>query len=83
MDRLRPWGGLSAHAGAGLLVGVIFGSAIVVMTQLGAPSPAPTPAVVSQALNEIAFPIGCAVILFTAGALGERTAAPAAQVEGA
>lgn len=80
---LRPWGGLSAHAGAGLLVGVIFGSAIVVMTQLGAPSPAPTPAVVSQALNEIAFPIGCAVILFTAGALGERTAAPAAQAEGA
>ena len=80
---LRPWGGLSAHAGAGLLVGVVFGSAIVILTQLGAPSPGPTPAVVSQVLNEVAFPVGCAVVLFAAGALSERAEATAARPDGA
>jgi hypothetical protein len=32
----------------------------------------PVSALVSQGINELLFPIGCSLVLFSAGALGER-----------
>lgn len=69
----RPWGGLVAHVAVGLAVGLIFGGTIVALTLGSTPQP-PAADVVSQGLNELLFPVGCAVVLFSAGALGERIA---------
>lgn len=69
----RPWGGLVAHVAVGLAVGLIFGGTIVALT-LGSTPPPPAADLLSQGLNELLFPVGCAVVLFSAGALGERIA---------
>jgi hypothetical protein len=63
----RAWAGAGAYAAAGLAVGVVFGGTIVFLT--AAPE---TAEVVSQTINEVLFPVGCALVLFTAGALAKR-----------
>ena len=68
----RAWGGVLAHALAGLAVGIVFGGTILALTIGAAPGPVPTAGLVSQGLNELLFPIGCALVLFSAGALGNR-----------
>jgi hypothetical protein len=68
----RPWGGLKAHLGAGLLVGVTFGGAIVAVSY--ATFPVPPGNLTSQTINEVLFPVGCAFVLFAATAIGERAA---------
>lgn len=69
----RPWGGLAAHVAVGLAVGLIFGGTIVALTLGLTPQP-PAADVLSRGLNELLFPVGCSVVLFSAGALGERIA---------
>ena len=73
----RPWGGALAHVAAGLAVGVVFGGAIVSLTYAAAPEPLPTAQVVSQAVNEVLFPVGCALILFVAAAVARWQASQA------
>jgi hypothetical protein len=65
-------GGAIAHAGAGLLTGVVFGVGIIVMSARLAPAPIPAAALVSQAMNEIVFPIGCSLTLFVAQAIAKK-----------
>ena len=67
----RSWGGAAAHAGLGLLVGTVFGGTLVAVTLAFVPA-TPVAALVSQGVNELLFPIGCSLVLFSAGALGER-----------
>src|SRR5215510_57532 len=64
---------LSATFGAnGLAVAVLFGGSIVAYT-LGSATPLPEIGkVVTLFANELIYPVGCAVILFSAGALGAR-----------
>ncbi len=69
----RSWGGVVAHAGLGLLIGIVFGGALVTTTLVFVPDPA-TSALVSQGLNELLFPVGCSLVLFSAGALGKKVA---------
>jgi hypothetical protein len=38
-------------------------------------TPAPAAELVSRGINEILFPVGCSLALFSAGALGKRVAA--------
>ena len=68
----RAWGGVLAHALAGLAVGIVFGGVILALTLGAAPGPVPAADVVSRGLNELLFPVGCALVLFSAGALGNR-----------
>ena len=68
----RAWGGVVAHALAGLAVGLVFGGTILALTLGAAPGPVPTSDLVPQGLNELLFPIGCALVLFSADALGRR-----------
>ncbi len=68
----RAWGGVLAHVLVGLAVGIVFGGTILALTVGAAPSPVPTADLVSQGLNELLFPLGCALVLFSAGALGSR-----------
>ncbi len=53
----------------GLAVGILFGGIILALTLVGSPQPPPTAALVTRAVNEIAFPVGCALVLFVARAL--------------
>ncbi|QIN78535.1 hypothetical protein GBA65_08380 [Rubrobacter marinus] len=67
----RPWGGLLAHVGVGLAAGVVFGGVILAMTSAAMPQPSGA-RLVPLAVNEVLFPVGCALVLFSAGALGQK-----------
>ena len=67
----RTWGGAADHAGLGLLVGTVFGGTLVASTLVFVPA-TPTAALVSQGINELLFPVGCSLVLFSAGALERR-----------
>ena len=68
----RPWGGVLTHAAAGLAVGIVFGGTIVGFTYLSTPELLSTADLLSRGINEIIFPVGCALVLYTATAFGER-----------
>jgi hypothetical protein len=68
----RPWGGALAHAVVGLAVGILFGGAIVSFTYWTAPEPLAAADLFSRSANEILFPVGCSLVLYSATALGER-----------
>ena len=68
----RPWGGALAHAVVGLGVGVLFGGAILSLTYWTAAEPLGTAELFSRGANEILFPVGCSLVLYSATALGER-----------
>lgn len=67
----RPWGGAVAHMGMGLAVGFAFGGTILALNMGSTPQPPPTD-LLTQGVNEILFPVGCSLVLFSAGALGKR-----------
>jgi hypothetical protein len=67
----RPWGGAAAHITVGLLVGLVFGGTIVALT-MGSTPPPPAADALTVGVNEVIFPIGCSLVLFSAGALGKR-----------
>jgi hypothetical protein len=69
----RAWVGVAAHAGVGLVTGVVFGGAILVLTMQAAPKPLPAGGLVAKAVNELLFPIGCAVVVFISEVLGKRS----------
>src|ERR671913_918417 len=68
----RPWGGAMAHAAVGLGVGVLFGGAILSFTYWTAVEPLGAAELFSRGANEILFPVGCSLVLYSATALGER-----------
>lgn len=69
----RSWAGALAYALTGLLVGAVFGGAILTLT-VGAAPRWSTGALVSQGVNETLFPVGCALVLFSANIMGKRMA---------
>lgn len=69
----RPWGGALAHAATGLAIGLVFGGAILALTMGATPQPSNT-ALISQGVNEVLFPVGCSLVLFSAAALGKKMA---------
>jgi len=67
----QSWGGLGAHAAAGLAAGILFGTPVLVLTALALPGlPAATHA--ARAINELLFPAGCALVLYASDTLGKR-----------
>lgn len=68
----RPWGGLMAHVSVGLLVGLIFGGAMLAFSFASAPQPVPGGELLSRGINELLFPVGCALVLFSARSLVNR-----------
>ena len=69
----RRWGGAAAHVAVGLLVGLIFGGANLILAA-GTTPPPPASALFVDGVNEVLFPVGCSLVLFSAGALGKKTA---------
>ncbi len=73
--RKRHWAHATHHAAAGLCVGLTFGGCILALTAAAQPL---TPVVLAGWLvNELLFPVGCALVLFHA-ARTARTARPTA-----
>jgi Family of unknown function (DUF5317) len=72
----RAWGSALGHAGAGLVTGIVFGGAFLTIIVQSAPTPLSTPSLLARGVNELLFPIGCALVVFVAEVLG-RHAAPA------
>ncbi len=67
----RPWGGLLAHALAGLAIGILFGGTILALTYIAAPEPPATAALIARGIDEVLFPVGGSLVLFSAQALAE------------
>jgi hypothetical protein len=62
----RRWGGgMAAHAGAGLAAGLVFGGLALVLLHPGSPA-----AFLSRAIQEVLFPVGCALTLFATDVFG-------------
>jgi hypothetical protein len=58
-----------AHAGVGLATGVVFGGMILGATVLAATDPIPANVLLARGINEVVFPAGCALVLWTASIL--------------
>ena len=66
---MQMWGGLAAHLGAGLATGLVFGGAIFAFSIPAQPSVA---VMLSWGVNELVFPVGCALIIFVSDVLGKK-----------
>lgn len=64
--------GLGAHVGAGLAVGLTFGIAIVAVTVQAAATPPTAVDLAAKGINEVIFPVGCALVLYASGAMAKR-----------
>lgn len=74
LERLKSGSAPTArgYAIGGLAIGLSFGSAALLVTSLAA-SPAPTTVkMITQGINEVVVPVGCALILYASGVLGKR-----------
>ena len=73
----RAWGSALGHMAAGLVTGIVFGGAFLALIVQAAPTPLSTPSLVAKGINELLFPIGCALVVFIAEVLGRHVAAVA------
>ncbi len=67
----RRWGGAAAHAAVGLAVGLLFGGTEIALIP-GPIAQLSTTEILTKSVNEILFPVGCALALFSAKVLGEK-----------
>jgi hypothetical protein len=65
----RAWHSALGHLAVGLLVGVVFGGVFLAVVVQSAPTPLATPSLVARGLNELLFPVGCALVVFIAEVL--------------
>ncbi len=67
----QAWGGVAAHAGAGFACGLLFGGPLLVITFQAMPQLSAA-TVVARSVNELLFPVGCALVLYASDTLGKR-----------
>jgi hypothetical protein len=65
----QAWHSALGHLAVGLLTGVVFGGVFLAVVVQSAPTPLSTPALLSRGLNELLFPVGCALVVFIAEVL--------------
>jgi hypothetical protein len=65
----RAWHSALGHLAVGLLVGVVFGGLFLMVVVQTAPTPLATPSLLARGLNELLFPVGCALVVFIAEVL--------------
>jgi Family of unknown function (DUF5317) len=68
----RARAGAPAYAAAGLLAGIVFGGAALAVVAQSAPTPPSPAALMAKGVNELVFPVGCALVIFAAEVLGKR-----------
>jgi hypothetical protein len=64
--------GAAAHIGVGFIVGAIFGAALIALLAHYAATAPSAHTLVTQALNELLFPVGCSLAIFAAETLGKK-----------
>ena len=64
--------GLKTHVAAGLAFGLTFGLAIVATTVRASANPVPPVDIAARGINEVLFPVGCALVLYASGVLAKR-----------
>ena len=65
----RAWGSALGHLAVGLTVGVVFGGVFLTVMVQSASTPLPTPSLLARGVNELLFPVGCALVVFIAEVL--------------
>jgi hypothetical protein len=65
----RAWHSALGHLAVGLLVGVVFGGVFLAVVVQSAPTALSTPSLLARGLNELLFPVGCALVVFIAEVL--------------
>jgi hypothetical protein len=65
----RAWGSALGHLAVGLMVGVVFGGMFLMVVVQSAPTPPSAPSLLAKGLNELLFPVGCALVVFIAEVL--------------
>jgi len=65
----RAWGSALGHLAVGLMVGVVFGGMFLTVVVQSAPTPLAAPALLGRGVNELLFPVGCALVVFIAEVL--------------
>ena len=65
----RAWHSALGHLAVGLLTGVVFGGVLLAVVVQTAPTPLSTPSLLAKGLNELLFPVGCALVVFIAEVL--------------
>ena len=65
----RAWHSALGHLAVGLLTGVVFGGLFLAVVVQSAPTPLSTPSLLARGLNELLFPVGCALVVFIAEVL--------------
>jgi hypothetical protein len=63
---------LSSYLRTGAWVALLFGGATLAVTALFSPVSAAAAAWLARGINELLFPVGCALVLFVASAAGKR-----------
>lgn len=69
----QVWGGAAAHAGVGFACGLLFGGPLLVLTFQALPE-LQAATVAARTVNELFFPVGCALVLYASDTLGKRLA---------
>src|SRR5215213_1232777 len=62
----RAWSSALGHLAVGLMTGVVFGGLFLMVVVQSAPTPLSTPSLLAKGLNELLFPVGCALVVFIA-----------------
>jgi hypothetical protein len=62
----RAWGSAVWHLAVGLLAGVVFGGLFLTVMVQSALTPLATSALLARGVNELLFPVGCALVVFIA-----------------
>jgi len=65
----RAWHSALGHLAVGLMIGVVFGGVFLAVVVQSAPTPLATPSLLAKGLNELLFPVGCALVVFIAEVL--------------
>ncbi len=68
----RTRGNALGHVAAGLATGIVFGGAFLALTVASAPTPLPL--LLAKGVNELLFPVGCALVVFIAEVLATHLA---------
>jgi hypothetical protein len=65
----RAWGSALGHLAVGLMTGVVFGGVFLAVVVQSAPTPLSASSLLARGLNELLFPVGCALVVFIAEVL--------------
>jgi hypothetical protein len=74
----RAWHSALGHLAVGLMTGVVFGGVFLAAVVQSAPTPLSTPSLLARGVNELLFPVGCALVVFIAEVLRAHLDPPAA-----